>query len=72
MNAYLHFLFFDGAGIFAARMALSGTAHMEVLNMRDPLEMAISRRLSLVSGAPRQTHNGTLARGSASCSSRLS
>jgi len=44
MNAYLHFLFFDGAGIFAARMALSGTAHMEVLNMRDPLEMAVSRK----------------------------
>ena len=47
MNAYLHKLFFDGHGIFAVKAAVCGYAHVEALNMRDPLEMASSRKALL-------------------------
>ena len=44
MSAYLHSLYFNGEGIFAARAALYGHAHCQVLNLRDQKEMALSRK----------------------------
>ncbi len=44
MNAYVHKLFFEGEGIFAARMAVYGFAHLQVLNLRDPLELPLARK----------------------------
>ena len=44
MNGYLHMLYLAGDTIFAARAALYGLAHLEVLNLKDPLELALSRK----------------------------
>ena len=44
VEAYLHFLYFAGDGVFAARTALYGLVHTQRLNLRDPQELPKSRQ----------------------------
>ena len=44
MNTYIHQLFFAGEGLFAARMAVYGTAHVRVLPLKDSLTLRLTRQ----------------------------
>ena len=44
MNRYVHELYFGGEGVFSARMAVYGTAHVLVLPLRDPATLQLSRK----------------------------
>ena len=43
LNQYLHYRFFAGEAIFAARTAVYGFAFWEHVNLRDPSELAMTR-----------------------------
>lgn len=44
MTKYLHHLYFGGDSTYAGRVAVYGVAHIRMLNLRDPLELALSRQ----------------------------
>ena len=43
LNNYVHYLFVNGDGIFAARSSVYGIAHTMGLNLRDPHELPRSK-----------------------------
>ncbi len=67
MSAYLHSLYFNGEGIFAARAALYGHAHCHVLNLRDPKEMAPPAKILQATEQSLRTSNETSALGRRFC-----